>query len=140
MKKNLPKHLVFYDGVCGFCDRSVQLLLKLDKKQLFCFAPLQGETAKILLQALTPEQMNEDSLVLIENFRSEDKRIYLLGKAIFRICWLLGGVWLLLGWIRFLPAVFYDWGYRLFAKNRHRFFEQGSCVVPDPASRDCYLP
>src|SRR5436190_18548885 len=102
----MSKHLVFYDGACGFCDHVVQWLLKRDHKQIYCFAPLQGQTADTLLKGIP----RDDSLVLIENYQTSDQQIFLFGKAAFRILWLLGGLWALLGWINFLPSCLYDWG------------------------------
>lgn len=132
-------HLVFYDGECGFCDQSVQLLLKLDKHQLFLFAPLQGETAAQHLSHLPPEFRDVDSLILIEDFKSTQSKIYLQAKAVLRICWLLGGGWMLIGWLSFLPAVLFNWAYRLVARNRHRLFPQ-SCTIPSPDQKDRFLP
>lgn len=110
-------NLVFYDGSCGFCDHVVQFLLKIDTKGLFVFAPLQGITAKKLLKNIPPA----DSLVLIEDYNSPDRSFYQFGKAAFRILWLIGGLWALLGWVSFLPPILYNWGYRLIARNRHAF-------------------
>ncbi|MCB1112918.1 MAG: DUF393 domain-containing protein [Chlamydiia bacterium] len=134
------KHLVFYDGECGFCDQVVQFLLRQDKKKIFVFAPLQGKTAGRLLKDLPENVKSADSVILIENYDSKDPRLYLYSKAVFRVMWLLGGVWTLLGWRAFLPAFFYDWGYRLVARNRKRFFSNDRCVVPSPEQKERFLP
>ena len=98
------KHLVFYDGKCGLCDHAVQFLLKVDKRKQFVFAPLQGTTAAAELKDVPEHIKQADSLILIENYQSKDQIIYILGKGAFRITWLLGGVWSLLGWLNFLPV------------------------------------
>lgn len=133
------QNLVFYDGECGLCDHIVQILLKVDREKQFVFAPLQGETAKTLLQDVPNEVKSADSLILITDYQSQNKNIYLFGKAAFRICWILGSWWMLLGWISFLPGLLYDWGYRLVARNRHRLFEQ-VCTIPDESQKDRFLP
>lgn len=134
------KHLVFYDGECGFCDRSVQVLLKVDKDRLFAFAPLQGTTAARYLGS-QKRPLDADSLILIENYQENTRKTYLYGKAVCRICWLLEGWWKLIGWISFLPGPLYDWIYKIVAKNRHRFFKNSSsCLLPDPGSKDRFLP
>src|SRR5690348_12340140 len=129
------KHLVFYDGHCGFCDSIVQLLLKLDAKKLFVFAPLQGKTAKIFLNPPPAE----DSLVLVEDYKGVNPRHYLLGKGALRILWLLGGGWSIIGILSFLPAILYDWIYRIIAKNRLRLFRVDRCVVPDSFQKSRFL-
>lgn len=128
------KHLLFYDGECGFCDLSVQWVLNHDPAQLFAFAPLQGETAKRLLADLPPDLKQLDSLVLIENHQSSHPRYFFLGQGGFRIAWLLGFPWSTLGVISFLPPFLYNWGYRLVARNRHKLFPNTKCVIPEQSS------
>jgi predicted DCC family thiol-disulfide oxidoreductase YuxK len=132
-------HLVFYDGECGFCDQVVQLLLKADKRKKFLFAPLQGKTAARLLKELPEGMKGIDTLVLVENYQQPSQRFLILGKAAFRIMWLLGGFWSLIGWISFLPGWLYNWGYRLVARNRKRLFPVICCVIPDPNQKDRFL-
>jgi predicted DCC family thiol-disulfide oxidoreductase YuxK len=124
-------NIVFYDGNCGFCDHTVQLLLKIDKKELFMFAPLQGKTAKKLLKEQLKRLLKEDTLVVIENVGESNEKMSIRSKAVFRIFWVLGGVWSLIGWLSFLPAFFFDWGYRLVARNRGHFFSK-ECPLPPP--------
>lgn len=136
----MGKHLVFYDGSCGLCDHAVQFLLNHDKDSLFDFAPLQGSTASMTLSALPPKVKDADSLILIENYRSDQARVYLFGKGAFRILWLLGGAWVIPGAISWLPSWLYDWGYRLVARNRHKLFDNDRCVIPPPDQKNRFLP
>jgi len=133
------RHLVFYDGKCGLCDRAVQFILKIDRRKIFMFAPLQGETAASMLQDVSDSIKNADSIILIEDFHSNKPQIYLFGKAAFRILWLVGGWWKLIGWKCFLPSWFYDWSYRLIAKYRHRLFSQDSCILISPETKSRFL-
>lgn len=140
MDTKMYQHLVFYDGACGFCDCSVRFLMRIDKKQLFAFAPLQGETAAKMLTSVHPQYKNLDTLILIENYW-ENPKIYLEAKAVFRICWLLGGGWSLLGLLSFLPSFLMNWGYRLVARNRYLFgLKTTSCPVPPKGQEKRFLP
>jgi len=130
----MPDHLVFYDGNCGFCDRVVQFLMKADKKKRFAFAPFRGEMAKKRLVRLPERVRQADSVILIENYKKEGGKTFIYGKASFRILWHLGGFWKLIGWVGFLPAFLYDWGYRLVAKSRSR-----SCVAVQRGDPDRFL-
>lgn len=134
------KHLVFYDGECGFCDRSVQMLLRIDTAKIFAFAPLQGSTAaKYLKEERTLLEL--DTLVLIENYQEAEREIYTYGKAVFRICWLLGGWWKVAGWPCFFPGFLYNWMYRLIARNRMGIFgPPGTCRLPGSANDGRFLP
>lgn len=136
----MVKNLVFYDGQCGLCDQVVQFLLRVDTQGKFIFAPLQGSTAAVILKDMPAEYKSADSVVLVENYQSSDQKFYVLGKAAFRILWILGGAWSLPGWISFLPSFLYDWGYCIVARNRHYFFPQDKCVLPDPKLKDRFLP
>lgn len=130
---------MFYDGECGLCDRVVQIVLKADKNKIFLFAPLQGETAAKELKDVAQEVKQADSVILIENYTSADGQLYIYGQAAFRIMWLLGGWWKLIGWMSFLPGFLYDWGYWIVAKNRHRFFPQDVCIIPPADEKDRFL-
>jgi predicted DCC family thiol-disulfide oxidoreductase YuxK len=111
-------HLIFYDTDCDFCYRAILHLLKLDTKKNLLFAPLEGTTAKEILVGPNAHYAHANSLVLLENYDSDDREFYLRSKAIFRIYWLLGNR--LIGWLSFLPGVLCDWFYRGIAKHRHR--------------------
>lgn len=137
--QQMPKDLLFYDGECGFCDQIVQFVIKRDAEHRYVFAPLQGKTAKVLLKDLPEKYKTLDSLVLIEDYKTEPK-YYVMGKGAFRILWKLGGPWKLLGWISFLPSFLYDWGYRIVARNRHKIFAKTECVIPDTRQKDRFLP
>lgn len=132
------QHLVFYDGTCGLCDQTVQLLLKFDKRELFAFAPLQGEVAKTFLKDLPDSLKTIDSLILVENYQT-NPRCLVMSAAVFRICWLLGGAWKLLGWLSFLPPQLFNWLYRLVARNRHLFFRNDVCVLPTEKDKHRFL-
>lgn len=129
-------HLVFFDGTCNFCSRSVNFLLEHDKDKKFLFSTLQGETAKQWI----PEKFrnNMETSILVENYKSANPKIYYYGKGAFRALWLLGGAWKLLGWPSFFPAFLYDWGYRLIASHRNWFTQ--SCKIPTAATKERFLP
>src|SRR5882762_1006850 len=61
-----PNPIVLYDGVCGFCNRIVQFILKRDSRDRFRFATLQSEYARRLLQkhGISTEQLETLYLVL----------------------------------------------------------------------------
>ncbi len=135
------KHLVFYDGACGICDRIVSCLYKADKQKIFGFAPLEGETAKTALQGLSEEQKRADTMILIENYTEPDQKIYIYGQAALRTAWLMGGWWTLIGWKYFiLPPFVTDPAYRFFARNRRFILAPKACEVPSKADYDRFLP
>lgn len=137
---NSGKHVVFYDGVCGFCDFIVQRLIRADKKGIFLFAPLHGQTAAAKLRSLPPSIALADSLILIENYNQSNESLLLYGKGALRILWLLGGFWALPGVFSFMPSFLYNWLYYLIAKIRTRLMKAPHCVVPHTDQKERYLP
>lgn len=136
----MAQHLLFYDGKCGMCDHLVQHVLKADRRGLFLFAPLDGKTADKVLKEIPNEIKQADSLILIENFQQRDSSLWMYGRGALKVAWLLGGWWVLLGWISFLPPFLYDWGYRLIAKNRRKLFSKNSCCLPKSFEKERFLP
>lgn len=127
--------VVYFDGVCGMCNRFVDFLLRHDRKNRFCFAPLQGETAR---QNLPNE--------LIENLKTvafvEKDQTWTHSAAIIRILWRLAPFWRILGCLLWLiPSPLRDAGYRVIAARRYRFFgRRETCRMPTEAERDRLLP
>lgn len=75
--------IVFYDGDCGLCQRSIATLARIDKKNKFNFAPLNGKT---YLMIHGGKLANLASVVLYVDGKSFEK-----SSAFFEICRRLGG-------------------------------------------------
>jgi predicted DCC family thiol-disulfide oxidoreductase YuxK len=126
--------IVFFDGLCGLCNRSVDLLLRWDGKGVLRFAPLQGETARAMLPA---EQTRDlDSLVLVDAAGMHRR-----SDAALRALEHLGGGWRGVALLRALPRGLRDALYGLVARHRYRWFgRRESCRLPTAAERDRFLP
>ena len=136
----LPPRLVLYDGECGFCDRAVQWLLRVDREGRYRFAPLQGPAGAGVRRRHPELPADLDSIILVES-TAAGERLYWRAEAMFRICADLRSPWRMLSWLGWLPPGLADRGYRLFARNRHRVFGRlETCRVPSPAERDRFLP
>lgn len=126
--------IIFFDGVCNLCNRSVQIVIKNDKKKVFKFSSLQSEFAK---QFFTENNysIKTDSIILFDQQGFHDK-----SEAALRIAAKLRFPFPLLvaGWI--LPAIIRDWIYSLIAKNRYKWFGRTeSCMIPSPETRSRFL-
>ena len=126
--------IVFFDGVCGLCNSSVDFVLRHDHHGRLKFAPLQGETAARLLPAADRENLG--SLVLWD-----DGRMFRRSSAVIRILWRLGPAWRVLGWLIWLiPLPLRNGGYRLVAASRYRLFgKKETCRLPSPEERGRFL-
>ncbi len=127
--------IVYFDGVCGFCNRTVDFLLKHDPEGKLRFAPLQGETARDRL----PESdwASLDTLVV-----SQGTTTYRRSAAVVRALWQLPFLWRMAGWLLWIvPLPLRDLGYRLFARLRYRLFGKlESCRLPQPGEAERFLP
>lgn len=130
-----PSRLVFYDGECGLCQKSVQWLLNHDSEGRLLFAPLQGTTAADTLSKV-PELSGVDSIVFLE-----DERLYVRSRAIFQIARYLDPGWRWLRHFRVIPAFLTDLGYRFIAKIRYRVWGKADvCRIPTVEERARFLP
>ncbi len=118
---HMYEHLIFFDDECPFCHRSIQHIIDIDTHQRFVFAPLTGNTASDILIGPQEKLKRANSLVLVENYQSTERNFWVRSKAIFRIYWLVGNGWGLLGVLSFLPGFVGDPLYRWFAAHRHQF-------------------
>ena len=83
--------IIFFDGVCGMCNAFVNLMLRVDRKRMFLFAPLQGSTAQAMLPPLQ-EDAREWSMIYVDEAGAHDE-----SDASLQVYRRLGGVWGLLG-------------------------------------------
>lgn len=132
---------IFFDGVCGFCNRSVNLLLKLDRRRQFRFAPLQGETFKKVLAA-RPQLAEQDSIVVLFQPTTGPAEVFTRSTAATFALRRLGGFFGFLGFLLWLvPRPLRDLGYRLIATVRYRLFGKlDACRLPSPEERAVFLP
>lgn len=133
MKK---KHLIFFDGECPLCHRAVRYILEIDVGKRFLFAPLNGETAQEILIGPQAPLRKANSLVLVEDYQSTERRFWVRSRAILRIYWLTGNGWGVIGVLSFLPGWIGDLLYRWLAAHRHQF----KLKMPEEQPRDRFLP
>ena len=117
--------VLLFDGDCAFCHASVRLALHEDRHWRLRFAPLQGASAKRLLNGrVIPD--DGDSIVLVD----EHGQIARKSAAVIGVLMRLGGLWLLPAWLlRSLPRRLADAGYDLVGRWRYRLAGKvsGSC-------------
>ena len=133
--------IVFYDGVCGLCNRLVQFLLKHDRKGRLRFASLQSDFAAKVLGRHGFDPKDLDTVHVVENYDRPDERVLQRSDAILRAGRELGGFWSASSSIaKVVPRPLRDFVYRLVATNRYRMFGKfDTCMLPDPSQRSRFL-
>lgn len=126
-----PRPVVLFDGVCKFCNGSVQFLIRHDTKDALRFAALQSEYAETLLPSELQSGLQLDTIIL-----AEEQAFYTRSTAVLRICKHMGGGWSLLYLFILIPRPIRDWLYRCVAKYRYKLFgKYDRCVIPTEAVR-----
>ena len=119
--------IIFYDGICNLCSRTVEFLLKLDRKNKFRFIALQSADGKEMMKTLGDSISNVDSVILLK-----ENKVYVRSKAIFEIIGDTGGFLKVLLIFRIFPDRFNDYFYDLLARNRYVIFgKRKECFIAD---------
>ncbi|MDQ3320944.1 MAG: thiol-disulfide oxidoreductase DCC family protein [Acidobacteriota bacterium] len=127
--------IILFDGVCNFCNGSVNFIIERDPEKHFKFAPLQSEVGEKLLRDNGVDKIETDSVVLIE-----DGKVYTRTTAALRIARKLSGYWSWFYGFTVVPSFIRDVFYKLFAKYRYKMFgKQEACMLPSPEVRERFL-
>lgn len=137
--------VVLFDGVCNFCDASVNFVIDHDPDGYFQFAPLQSEAGKQLaakhgLRSESDQKQTDDLIPIDSVVLVEEGKAYTHSTAALRIARRLGGLWSLFYGLIVVPKPIRDFFYRMFAKYRYRMFgRKDECMLPAPAVRARFL-
>lgn len=124
--------IILFDGICNFCDASVQFIMKRDGG-VFQFASLQSDIGQELVARFNLQGM--DSIVLIE-----DEKAYTKSTAALRIAKKLGRLWPACYIAVIIPKPLRDKVYDWIAKNRYRWFgKKDVCMLPSEKDRARFL-
>jgi predicted DCC family thiol-disulfide oxidoreductase YuxK len=133
--------IVFYDGVCGLCNRLVQFVLKNDRNDVFRFASLQSKLAE---QILVRHRLRSESLetvyVVLDYGLAEERLLSRLNAVVYVLQQLGGPLTYVSALLRVLPAPVQNFLYGLVARNRYRVFGRyETCPLPDSDTRSKFL-
>jgi len=123
--KSLFPAIILFDGFCNLCSRSVDFVIKRDKKKIFRYVALQSD-AGIFLRDKYEIPHETDSVILWQN-----DRFYFYSEAALKIAVQLRFPWPLFGVFMIVPVFIRDIVYRWIALNRYRWFgKREVCRIP----------
>lgn len=110
----LPNPIVIFDGTCGFCSRLVRFVLRYDARGELLFTSNTSRFGARLLSEFKLESLSADTLIVIAQRKAllrSDAAIFISQhlRAPYRYC----------EYLRFIPRVLRDLGYRVVARIRH---------------------
>jgi predicted DCC family thiol-disulfide oxidoreductase YuxK len=127
--------VILFDGVCNFCDSTINFVIRRDKKGTIKFTPLQSFSGKQLLGQFGLPETDMQSFIFIENGVSYNK-----STAALRVCRYMNMLWPLCMVFLIVPKFIRDGVYDWIAKNRYKWFGvKDQCMVPTPEIRSRFL-
>jgi predicted DCC family thiol-disulfide oxidoreductase YuxK len=134
--KSNTTNIVFFDGVCNFCNKIVNVLLDLDTHKRLVFAPLQGETYRQYSTARGEKTSDFSTIVFVQHGRE-----YTKSDAAIRVIACLGGGYRISLGLLLFPRFLRNAAYNLIARNRYSWFgKREACRLPTLDERMRFLP
>lgn len=119
--------IIFYDGVCKLCHGFVSLVISHDRCGRIRFCGLQEEKAQVIRDLYCKSQEIDTVIGLYKSV------VYTHSDVLFLVARTLGGIWLLLIPLSYLPRRLRNRVYTWLAGNRYRWFgKYDDCQIPDP--------
>jgi len=129
--------IVFFDGVCNFCNVTVDFVWKRNKRRNLYYASLQSDIAK---KKLLKRGVNDIKLRTI--YYDDGYRVYQKSQAIFMILKNLDGtLYPLLAKITLIiPRISSDFIYDIISKNRYSIMgKRDACRLPNIEEEEHFL-
>ena len=128
------KPILLFDGICNYCNKWVNFIIRHDKKKKFRFAALQSEAGKKLIKEYNISE-KEESAVLIYN-----DKIYLKSSTGLHILYHLGGIYSLAFIFILVPEYIRDFYYDIIARNRYKWWgKRNECRIPAEDEKERFL-
>jgi len=129
------KSIILFDGICNFCNSSVNFIIGHDNKNRFKFASLQSDSGKKLLNRFGLDTENLKTIIL-----AEGDKYYTKTTAALRIAKQLRGTWKLCYVFIIIPPFIRNIFYNIIAKYRYRWFgKRDTCRIPSPEEKEKFL-
>jgi predicted DCC family thiol-disulfide oxidoreductase YuxK len=127
--------VILFDGICNFCNSTINYVIRKDPRAVLKFATLQSDTAKKILAGdhLTAKGLN--SFVFVEK-----GKVFTRSTAALRVCRYMKGLWPLMYGFMIVPRFIRDGIYDWVAANRYKWFgKKEVCMVPTGSMRARFL-
>lgn len=127
------KNIVFYDGDCGFCNRSVQFILKFERNHEILFSPIQSDFAKKFFKENKAPEPDLSTFYFYTNYVLLTKSTAALALLPF-----LKFPFFALNIFRIIPICQRDQLYDFIAKRRKKL-AAGYCLIPSSEQKARFL-
>ena len=124
--------IIFFDGHCILCNRTVDFLLRKDRKQRLKYASLQSDLSRTFLLQINAQALKEDTVIFYHK-----GQLLVRSDAVLKIAGILGFPYSILIVFKIIPRGWRDHIYDYIARNRFSWFGRNStCRMPDDQTRE----
>lgn len=128
-------HIVFFDGVCNLCNKSVDFIIKRDHNRRFRYASLQSDVAVKLLVDKGVDTSSMRTIILLK-----DQTVFFKSDAVLEIARDLRPPWPAMYIFKLVPRFLRDQIYDIVSRNRYNWFgKRDTCRVPTDEERRLFL-
>lgn len=130
------KSILFYDGDCALCNKSVQFVIDHEKESAnpILFSSLQSDYAKQILEKHNYNFNQLSTLVLLV----DDKILY-KSTAALELGSFLKAPYKWLKILKIVPRFIRDGVYNFVAKNRKKIIKSTFCYLPSPKLKNRFI-
>lgn len=129
------KKIILFDGVCNFCNSSVNFIIDNDKNDVFRFASLQSESGQKYLKEFNLPLDKFSTIVLIDN-----EKYFIRTTAALLIAKNLKLPYNLLYIFIIVPPLIRNIFYDIIAHYRYRWFgKKDVCRIPTEEERSKFI-
>lgn len=132
----MSKPILFFDGDCSLCNKTVQFIITHEKKteEPLLFCSLQSTYAKQVLEKYHYNFNQLNTLVLLAG----DNILY-KSNAALNLCKFLKAPYSLLIILKIIPSLIRDGVYNYIAKNRKKLIKTPFCYMPTPPLKNRFI-
>lgn len=130
------KKIIFFDGICNFCNGIVDFIWKNNSKRNLYYSSLQSSYAKKKFNKIGISEIQLNTIYFFDG-----NKIYTKSSAVFRILLNLDKAYPVFGKIGLLiPKFISNFFYDIIAKIRYKIFgKYDSCPLPDQQYKSRFL-
>jgi predicted DCC family thiol-disulfide oxidoreductase YuxK len=129
------KNIVFFDGVCNFCNSTVDKIWMNNPKRDIYYSSLQSLFAIRFLGEHGIDATDLDTVIFYT-----DGKFYTRSTAILQITKHLKSGYRLLPVLMIIPSFIRDNLYKWFSKNRYKFFgKKETCRIPTAEEKKYFI-
>ena len=131
--QSVVKNVILFDGVCNFCNAWVDLLMKVDRQEVFKFSALQSTKGKEILRMIGRGENDISSVVLVKSLNE----VYFKSDVPIQVLKELnGGFWLTGLLLQGFPLSLRNAVYDVVASNRYNLLgKREDCRCGDGSGR-----